>query len=277
MDDFLYGLGQGMQGFWNAYQGAKTSAEDRAFKQKQLELQEAAKKAEMDKALRDQAKEQEKQKFEQEKFSYQKQKDLAEQSLKERELAQKLAEKKSSMDMGKIIPAAEVSKSSDADVALQQLANVEKITSEHGDLFGTGAGLISQARSALNMGDNPRKVDASLRLAAQNVGKYMEGGVLRKEDEEKYYRMMPNFGDSAEVRAFKINQVREMLESKKQGDLEKLGKAGYNVANLYQAPGQIQTKQAAPIDQMDQAALIWAKQNPKDPRALSILNKFGVK
>lgn len=48
----------------------------------------------------------------------------------------------------------------------------------------------------------------------QVVGKALEGGVLRKEDEEKYKRILPTVNDSMEVAQAKIDRLMAALENK---------------------------------------------------------------
>ena len=45
----------------------------------------------------------------------------------------------------------------------------------------------------------------------QKVGKALEGGVLRKEDEEKYKKILPTIYDTEAVALDKIAQLQEMI------------------------------------------------------------------
>lgn len=90
---------------------------------------------------------------------------------------------------------------------------------------------ISGATRGLNPWDTQQQTaDAELRRAAQTIGKYMEGGVLRKEDEEKYRRMLPSATDTQDVALNKLRDVRAMLQSKTQGYISGFGGAGYDVS-----------------------------------------------
>lgn len=68
----------------------------------------------------------------------------------------------------------------------------------------------------------------------QVIGKGLEGGVLRKEDEVKYERIIPKAGDTRAVLIKKNQQLNELLRQKYNTSLESLGKAGYDVSQ-YQA------------------------------------------
>lgn len=85
---------------------------------------------------------------------------------------------------------------------------------------------------SLNPYDTTQKTaEAELRTAAQLIGKFMEGGVLRLEDEVKYRNMLPNAGDNREVAMNKLTQVRQMLQNKMSGYVQGFGGQGYNVSS----------------------------------------------
>ncbi len=76
-----------------------------------------------------------------------------------------------------------------------------------GHLFGPVEGL-----KAKNPWDIKHKtIDDDLRRASQVIGRYMEGGVLRKEDEEKYRRMLPQITDTVKVAKDKLSGVYSFL------------------------------------------------------------------
>ena len=77
-----------------------------------------------------------------------------------------------------------------------------------------------------------RKFDARMRTAAQAFGRYMEGGVLRKEDEEKYRKMFPNLLDTDETKKNKLAIIRRMLNSKYEDDRKTLEASGYDVSGF---------------------------------------------
>ncbi len=86
-------------------------------------------------------------------------------------------------------------------------------------------------------GNNPYNqkaatLDAQLRTTSQMIGKYLEGGVLRKEDEEKYRKMLPVLTDTADVAKNKLQLVRRMLARKQQSDLSALKNSNYNTDGL---------------------------------------------
>lgn len=75
-------------------------------------------------------------------------------------------------------------------------------------------------------------MDSQLRSASQAFGKFMEGGVLRKEDEEKYRKMFPSRTDTPEVAKNKLANVRRLLLTKQNSDLKALDAQGFDTSGL---------------------------------------------
>jgi len=59
----------------------------------------------------------------------------------------------------------------------------------------------------------PAVLNSIIRDARQTIGKSKEGGVLRKEDEEKYKDIMPSMDDSPAVIVGKVNRLNQVLEA----------------------------------------------------------------
>jgi hypothetical protein len=57
-----------------------------------------------------------------------------------------------------------------------------------------------------------KKMQALIDQTKQTIGKLFEGGVLRKEDEVKYAKILPTVYDSVEVQLAKMHNVREKLD-----------------------------------------------------------------
>ncbi len=99
---------------------------------------------------------------------------------------------------------------------------------EKSKLFGPVEGLLAK-----NPWDVKHKtIDDNLRRASQVIGRYMEGGVLRKEDEEKYRRMLPQITDTPEVAKDKLKGVKDLLAQKSQQYLADYEAAGFDVSGF---------------------------------------------
>lgn len=97
------------------------------------------------------------------------------------------------------------------------------------DLFGPVTGRIGQSNP---YNTAAQTIDDDLRRAAQTIGKYMEGGVLRKEDEEKYRRMLPQLTDTPDVARNKLEGVTDLLKQKQLDYIDSYARAGYDVSNF---------------------------------------------
>lgn len=119
---------------------------------------------------------------------------------------------------------------SGAKTASDQLLKLKTTIEKNPDLFGPVQGRVN-----LTGAYNSRResIKSLLRSTRQAIGKYMEGGVLRAEDERKYEEMLPKLSDlanSTDATAFgKINNVLSLLESKYANDRGAYQQAGLNV------------------------------------------------
>jgi hypothetical protein len=127
----------------------------------------------------------------------------------------------------------------------EYLANVEsysKLTSpSNGGLNSTAAGVVADTTTGLSQlqklssdiaessvndpglgylrSKNPfdtsaQNLQASIATAKQIVGKALEGGVLRAEDEKKYAKILPTINDTDQVAQYKIQQLVGLIGSR---------------------------------------------------------------
>lgn len=85
--------------------------------------------------------------------------------------------------------------------------------------FGTGNPLVEKARTnKLNplqyFDPKAQKFKQLTAATKQIIGKGLEGGVLRKEDEDKYEAIIPQPGDSTDILESKARQLDALLEQK---------------------------------------------------------------
>jgi len=90
--------------------------------------------------------------------------------------------------------------------ALSNLGNIETSIGQS-DLVGPIQGLARFNPYA----EKSVSLQAEIDVVRQTVGKALEGGVLRKEDEEKYKKILPTMGDTKKVALQKIIVLRSML------------------------------------------------------------------
>jgi hypothetical protein len=107
-----------------------------------------------------------------------------------------------------------------------QLADLDVTLKNNEKLFGPGVGRVGAANP---YDTQAQTIDAQMRASAQAFGRYMEGGVLRKEDEDKYRKMFPQLTDTPEVARNKLAIVNRLLTQKQNADVSALKSQGYDV------------------------------------------------
>jgi hypothetical protein len=90
----------------------------------------------------------------------------------------------------------------DSESAIQSLTDLRGILQKNEQYIGPLAGL-----QAMNPYSEARKAQADIDLVRQRVGKALEGGVLRKEDEEKYKKILATLRDTPETAIYKVDQL----------------------------------------------------------------------
>jgi hypothetical protein len=63
----------------------------------------------------------------------------------------------------------------------------------------------------------------------QVIGKTLEGGVLRKEDEIKYEKILPTISDPPAVAQSKLEGLQKAITQRRSTTIDALKDAGYNV------------------------------------------------
>jgi len=104
-----------------------------------------------------------------------------------------------------------------------------------GDIFGPVTGLLAISPFATKT----KTIQADLKASMQQFGRYMEAGVLRKEDEIKYEKMFPQVTDTQDLAINKLAVVRRLLVAKQKGDLAALKKAGFDVTPFRKFEGEV--------------------------------------
>lgn len=92
-----------------------------------------------------------------------------------------------------------------------------------------GAALPDVITEMTGLGAESKGTQAKINVAKQIIGKGLEGGVLRKEDEAKYEKMLPKLGDSDTVVTEKLANLKKAIENKMNRRLEALEDAGRDV------------------------------------------------
>jgi len=129
----------------------------------------------------------------------------------------------------KILPPNAVFALNEGKTVARLLPDVEAAIQMNEGKFGPITGRL---RSANPYDVDAQTFDARMRSASQSFGKFMEGGVLRKEDEIKYTKMFPQSNDKDPVKKNKLEIIKRMLSQKYEDDRKTLGRSGYDVSGF---------------------------------------------
>lgn len=111
----------------------------------------------------------------------------------------------------------------------RMLPELNTMIDENKDIFGPISGRIKRANVYDTQGQS---LDAKVRAMSQAFGRFMEGGVLRKEDEVKYYKMFPQLSDKPDVARNKLKNVSEILSRQYNDKKQSLNDSNYDVSGL---------------------------------------------
>jgi hypothetical protein len=100
-----------------------------------------------------------------------------------------------------------VGKIAESKAAIESLRDLRQTLLDNEQYIGPLAGL-----QALNPYSGARKAQAKIDLVKQRVGKALEGGVLRKEDEEKYKKILATLKDEPSTAIAKVDGIIATLE-----------------------------------------------------------------
>lgn len=103
---------------------------------------------------------------------------------------------------GKPLSDAAIKNITDSQIALSSLEDLRQTIKGNESKIGPITGL-----AALNPYSESRKIQAEIDAVRQRVGKALEGGVLRKEDEEKYKKILATITDTPSTAISKIDQL----------------------------------------------------------------------
>jgi hypothetical protein len=126
---------------------------------------------------------------------------------------------------GRRLTDAAIKQISETKSAIDSLRDLRVTLQENEQYIGPVAGL-----AALNPYSEAREAQAKIDLVRQRVGKALEGGVLRKEDEEKYRRILATLRDVPSTAIFKVDNLIATLERDLDNYIEEQRSAGRRVA-----------------------------------------------
>jgi hypothetical protein len=216
--------GDGNSKFTQAYRPQET-AQDRAKSVAELEKLIAGSRNDLSEnevgLLRSQLNSQ----FQMENLDYSRERDAENQKIARERLARMGAGRQG----GKILPSGVIGTYTDAQTAVGMASSLKDLVEQNRAIIGPQKGRVGLLNPY--SGDQ-RKLMADFDLMRQKIGKMIEGGVLRKEDEAKYARILPVITDTPDVAKSKAIKMEAMLKEDLSRYMANYGKAGYDVSGF---------------------------------------------
>lgn len=115
------------------------------------------------------------------------------------------------------------------DTSINDLNVLEKELGTTGAASKVGAMLPNVVTEFTGLGADAKARQGVIDRVKQVIGKALEGGVLRREDEYKYVKILPTIGDPPSVAKAKLNGLRAAIEQRRGTTIDALEDAEYNV------------------------------------------------
>ena len=140
----------------------------------------------------------------------------------------------SSGEQGRAVTSGDANRMADFDTALNDLATLtrEIPAGSTGTAAKVGASLPNFITEWTGAGATAKSKQAVIDRVKQVIGKALEGGVLRKEDEYKYAKILPTIGDVDSVVAAKLQGLDAAIRQRKATTLDNLEDAGYDTGRF---------------------------------------------
>jgi hypothetical protein len=138
-------------------------------------------------------------------------------------------------EQGRPVTSGDAKKVAEFDTSLDDLNALTGGLSESGATgvsAKVGAALPNFITEWTGAGSDAKKKQALIDRVKQVIGKALEGGVLRKEDETKYEKILPTVGDPPDLVQSKIDGLFDSITERRQTTLDSLADAGYDVTKF---------------------------------------------
>ena len=138
----------------------------------------------------------------------------------------------STREQGRPVQSGDANRIIDLDTSLNDLNTLERELGQTGAASKIGAMLPNAVTEFTGWGSDAKQRQAVIDRVKQVIGKALEGGVLRKEDEYKYVKILPTIGDPPEVAAKKVAGLRTAIQQRKAATLEGLADANFDTSKF---------------------------------------------
>src|SRR5262245_29886397 len=140
---------------------------------------------------------------------------------------------------GRPVTSGDANRIADMDTGRNDLAALSGVLTQAGatgTLSKVGASMPNWVTDLTGWGEDAKKKQALIDRVKQVIGKTLEGGVLRKEDEVKYEKILPTIGDPAGVVRAKLQGLDTAIAQRRSTQLDALADAGYDVSRFSARP-----------------------------------------
>ncbi len=135
-------------------------------------------------------------------------------------------------EQGRPVTSGDAGKMADFDNSLKLLTSLGDKLGTTGAASKVGAMVPNVVTEYTGWGADAKSRQATIDQVKQIIGKALEGGVLRKEDEIKYEKILPTIGDPPPVAKAKIQGLLTTIADKRQATIDALTDAGYETSRF---------------------------------------------
>jgi hypothetical protein len=149
----------------------------------------------------------------------------------------------SSREQGRPVTSGDAGRITDFDTSLDDLKVLRETLTSTAAATGTaakvGALLPNPVTELTGWGEDAKKRQGVIDRVKQVIGKALEGGVLRKEDESKYEKILPTLADTQQVAMAKLNDLERAIKLRRERMLESLSDAGFDTSRFSARPNAL--------------------------------------
>lgn len=141
----------------------------------------------------------------------------------------------SNHEQGRPVTSGDAGRFTDLDTSLDDVAVLRGSISGDGStgtMAAIGAAMPNFATEWFGWGADAKAKQAMIDRVKQVIGKALEEGVLRKEDEEKYKKILPTINDPNSLVLSKLQGLDDAIRARRQRHLDNLTAAGYETSKF---------------------------------------------
>lgn len=151
----------------------------------------------------------------------------------------------STREQGRPVTSGDAGRIAELVTSMDDLEKLKNTLGTTGAASKVGAMLPNAVTEFTGWGADAKSRQGTIDRVKQVIGKALEGGVLRKEDEIKYEKILPTIGDPPSVAKSKLEGLQAAIALRRERTIEALQDAGYDVSKF---GARQPTAPAAPVN-----------------------------